>query len=49
MPFEEILRRKGVPEADVNEFADFLLLMFQLDPEKRAPLIEILAHPWLKI
>jgi serine/threonine protein kinase len=48
LPLEEDLRRK-MPAADVKQFADFLGLMFQLDPVKRASFKEILVHPWLNV
>jgi serine/threonine protein kinase len=45
-PLEQSIKATEIPDA--QELTDFLMLMFQLDPTKRVPIKEVLAHKWLR-
>uniref|UniRef100_A0A8C4SL72 non-specific serine/threonine protein kinase n=1 Tax=Erpetoichthys calabaricus TaxID=27687 RepID=A0A8C4SL72_ERPCA len=45
--FEVLVEKYEWPQDEAKGFADFLLPMLELMPEKRASASESLTHPWL--
>ena len=43
--FDTVIRQRNAPDAEM--FADFLSHTFTLDPDQRAKVSDLLAHPWL--
>ena len=43
--FDTVIRQRNAPDAEM--FVDFLRQAFILDPDQRAKVSDLLAHPWL--